>query len=191
MQVNNYIGKIKISIVDTLPAGIDVDASDLAGGRYNSENNTITWEEEKEINGDYDEVIEKEIIVVYEGQDVTKPLINTAKGIITTYYPEGHTPNGGEEKTTKEKETTSEVEQEYKVEKTVEKIWEDNNNLKGKRPESVNVCFQLFSVDKISSAVSSSTTVPFAVNCTFTLSGLFPFTLLLSSHIFSLFCLQM
>ena len=144
VKVNSYKGKIKVRIVDTLPYEIDEEASDIGGGTYDKATRTITWEEEIEgidtfSKGTYERTIEKIIKVVYKGQDVTKPIVNTVKGSIVTYYPEGHTSKPGEEKKKEEIETSSTVEQEYKVNKRVRKEWEDDNNAKGKRPESVTV----------------------------------------------------
>ena len=59
--------KIVFTITDQLPSGIDVDSSDLAGGTYNSKNNTITWtvtENIDEFTRLY-EVNNKEISITY------------------------------------------------------------------------------------------------------------------------------
>ena len=144
--IKNYKGTAKISIVDKLPAGLkEEDARvNLAGGTYNSADRTITWEQEVEVNtfetgSMYDETIEKEIKVVYEGQNVVATLVNEVTGTITIYYPENHSTNPGGERDTNTVTDTAEVEQEYKVAKQVEKVWDDNENIKGKRPESVTV----------------------------------------------------
>ena len=41
--INDYIGNGVITITDKLPYSIDLDNSNLDGGTYNSQNNTITW----------------------------------------------------------------------------------------------------------------------------------------------------
>ena len=145
IKMTDYIGKAKVKLVDTLPAKIDLSKSDLAEGSYDEATNTITWEETIEnidtytTNGEFNKTITKNIKVVYVDQDVTKVLVNKVAGSVTTYYPESYTPKPGEEKETVTKETEEKVEQEYKVDKTVEKIWEDNENSKGKRPQGIKV----------------------------------------------------
>ena len=142
-QINDYIGKATIIVTDNLPAQIDETKSDLQGGVYNEKDNTITWEEEVNIdtftNGAYTYNFSKTIKLVYINQDVTEDLVNTVSGETKLYYPENYPEKGGEEVKTDEKEETATVKQEYKVDKNVEKIWEDNNNIKGKRPNSVLV----------------------------------------------------
>ena len=139
----DYKGKVTASIVDTLPYEIDVSKSDFGGGIYNSRDNTITWNEERNVdtfaNGMYDETIEKQFTVVYVDQDVTKPIVNTVTGNMFIYYPEVHSTKPGEIRLSGQTETTAEVAQEYKVNKTVEKVWDDNDNLKQRRPDSVTV----------------------------------------------------
>ena len=139
----DYKGKVTASIVDTLPYEIDVSKSDFGGGIYNSRDNTITWNEERNVdtfaNGMYDETIEKQFTVVYVDQDVTKPIVNTVTGNMFIYYPEVHSTKPGEIRLSGKTETTAEVVQEYKVNKTVEKVWDDNDNLKQRRPDSVTV----------------------------------------------------
>ncbi len=160
INIRDYIGKAKITIVDKLPSAIDKDASQLQEGKYNSADNTITWEETIEnINtykdglltpehpedgvvteGRFEKTIEKQIKVVYDNQNPVGNLVNTATGSITTYYPDILEPIKPElEKETKKQEDTSTVEQEYKVDKVVEKRWDDNDNSKEHRPNSVNV----------------------------------------------------
>ena len=59
--------KVVFTITDQLPSGIDVDSSDLAGGIYDSNNNTITWvvtENIDEFTRMY-EVNNKEINITY------------------------------------------------------------------------------------------------------------------------------
>ena len=144
--IKDYIGKAKITLVDTLPAKINVEKSNLAGGTYNAETNTISWEERiPEVNTyeceneTYTKTIEKELKVVYEGQDLEEDLVNTVKGTTITYYPDNDPSHPGEPKTTLEKEDTAKVEQQCRVTKTVEKVWEDSNNQRGNRPEKIMV----------------------------------------------------
>ena len=142
-EVNDYIGKVKIIVTDTLPAAIDETSSDLAGGIYDAEERTITWEEEVNVdtytNGKYTHNFNKVVKLVYVDQDVTEDLVNTVNGETKIYYPDNYPEKGGEEVKTDEDEGTATVKQEYKVDKNVEKIWEDNNNSKGKRASSVMI----------------------------------------------------
>ena len=144
--IKEYQGRATITIVDRLPADIDINDArvDLDGGTYNAIDKTITWTEEVEVDtftaGEmYDETFEKEIQVVYKDQNVVETLVNEAEGTITIYYPENHTTDPGEERDTNTITDTAEVEQEYRVTKEVEKVWDDNNNAKGNRPASVTV----------------------------------------------------
>ena len=143
MQATYYIGKVSFELVDTLPYEVDVSKSDFGGGTYNKDEKTITWNEERNVdtfaNGTYNETVEKVITVVYVGQDVTKTIVNTVQGNMMVYYPDVHSTKPGEVRLTGQTQTTAEVEQEYKVNKTVEKVWDDNDNLKGRRPDSVTV----------------------------------------------------
>ena len=134
MQATDYIGKVSFELVDTLPYEVDVSKSDFGGGTYNKDEKTITWNEERNVdtfaNGTYNETVEKVITVVYVGQDVTKTIVNTVQGNMMVYYPDVHSTKPGEVRLTGQTQTTAEVEQEYKVNKTVEKVWDDNNNLR-------------------------------------------------------------
>lgn len=80
----NYSGKIKdykgdatLTIVDTLPYGINENESDLNGGIYNSDNKTITWTENITgintfRNGNYNVNYTKNIKLKFVGLDATK-----------------------------------------------------------------------------------------------------------------------
>ena len=140
-EITNYQGRVRITIVDKLPADIDINDAgvDLDGGTYNREDRTITWTEEVNVTETYNETIEKEIQVVYKDQNILETLVNEVTGTVTIYYPENHTTDPGEERDTNTVTDTAEVEQEYKVIKEVEKVWDDNNDVKGNRPESVTV----------------------------------------------------
>ena len=145
MVISSYKGKVNVTIVDKLPAEIDIEDErvNLAGGIYNATERTITWKEEIEVdtfaNGNYDETWRKEIKIVYKNQNVTQSLVNEVEGKVSLYYPEGHSSNPGGERLNNIAADSVEVEQEYKVAKQVEKVWDDNEDTKGNRPESVTV----------------------------------------------------
>ena len=142
--IKDYIGKATIEIKDTLPAEIDVSKSNLSGGSYDALNNTITWLEtidniDTYINGAYENTFTKQIEISYINQDVVSELLNTVKGKVSVFYPEDYVLKPGEERAQQEAETEAIVKQEYKVNLEIEKQWIDNDNLKGKRPDSVAI----------------------------------------------------
>lgn len=93
--------------------------------------------------------ITKQIEVVYENQDVIRNLNSKVEGKTTIYYPENYiTEKAGEEQKQESKEARVEVKQDYKVHFKVVKIWDDNNNIKGKRPESITVEIRVMPNDK-------------------------------------------
>ena len=133
-SISDYIGEATVTIVDELPYKIDTSKTyDLDGGIYDDELQTITWVEEIDNidtykNGEIS--VTKEISLVYKDIDVTEAkVINTAEGKI-----ELKTPYKTDEVT-----TTKELETEFFVDKTVKKIWEDNNDNKEKRPDSIMI----------------------------------------------------
>ena len=104
-KIENYIGKAKIEITAKLAKGINAEKSDLAGGIYDSQTNTIKWTKEIENidtfeNGNYTEKIKKEITIVYK-EDITitdkKDIEIKVEGKTITYYPEGYLDKGGQE----------------------------------------------------------------------------------------------
>ena len=142
--IDNYKGKATVVIVDTLPAQIDVDKSDLDGGIYNSTYKTITWEETIEdidtfTNGTYYYGFYRTITLVYTGQNMAEDLSNTVVGTVNVYYPEEHSSKPGEVQETETAEDTAVVKQDYKVDLKVEKVWDDNDNQKGHRPDGIIV----------------------------------------------------
>jgi len=50
VNVKDYIGEGKFTIIDYLPNTIDVNLSDLDGGIYNSSNNSIKWEITRDVD---------------------------------------------------------------------------------------------------------------------------------------------
>ena len=83
--VKDYIGDVKISLVDKLPYPINEDASDLDGGSYDAETKTISWTMNKAHNtyADGEEItIEHEIKVVYSGAQARDLLLDTVEGKI-------------------------------------------------------------------------------------------------------------
>lgn len=131
--VNPYLGKATVTMVDTLPYEIDQEKSNLADGVYNAEKKTITWEETVEnINtvteGSKTIEITKQIHLVYRNLDVTKEnVVNNVTGTIRLETPE-------KEETV---ETTKEIPAEYLTNITVNKIWNDNEIQKVRRPQSI------------------------------------------------------
>ena len=77
-EIDDYKGDVSLILVDTLPYAIDESSSDLAGGTYNSEELTITWEEDVDTVNTYSTgeaatiSITKTITVLYEDIDLTE-----------------------------------------------------------------------------------------------------------------------
>ena len=152
-NIKRYMGKAKTEIVVLLPANIDTQKSNLAGGIYNENAHTITWTQE--INnidttesGTQTVEIAKQIGIVYKGQDVTKDLVTQAGGKIITYYPQSYEAKPGQELVRKTATDEVVVKQDYKVNYRVQKVWEDNENIEGKRPDSVTITILLMPQNK-------------------------------------------
>ena len=136
-QITDYVGNARIEIVDYLPYTIDESLSNLHGGTYNSDNDTITWEVGLgRINTYTDSTvgninITRNIEVVFTEMNYTgTSFTNKAQGkvILEETNQEEQTP-----------EASKVTETEFVKDITVEKVWDDNNNIKGNRPESVTV----------------------------------------------------
>ena len=134
-QVEDYIGKAQITIVDELPYPIDTTKSELAGGTYNEANNTITWVEVVEGIDTYTQVesgkieVNKTIKVVYKNVDDRNTEIeNAVNGRLKLLTPE---------KTSEGVTTTSETVIKSVVNIPVSKVWEDDSDKLGKRPTRV------------------------------------------------------
>ncbi len=89
-SVKDYLGSGTITIIDTLPYPIDTSKSNLDGGIYNNDNQTITWTETVNINS-YSSTenlqtisIEKNISLTYTGiVGRDRQMINSVKGSIS------------------------------------------------------------------------------------------------------------
>ena len=145
VKIEDYKGKARIEIVDKLPAGIDLSKSEIEEGTYSEINHTITWVEMIEdidtfaSGKTYTKEITKEIEVVYKDQNVIEDLVNEVEGTTTVFYPEEYLSKGGDELGKIRAGANVTVEQNHKVDLKVVKVWEDNENAKGRRPESVTV----------------------------------------------------
>ena len=130
----DYIGDAEVTIVDTLPYGIDISNSDIANGTYNSQNNTITWVETiKDINSyenkNSDITINKTIKVVYTGiNQGTTDIENRVTGSVKTKTPE---------KEFEGVEASADTTTEFIVNIPVSKIWDDEDNKLNQRPTRV------------------------------------------------------
>ena len=123
IKIENYIGTATITIVDILPAEIDITESNLQGGIYNTEDKTITWIISQEVNT-YEDLnsgiinFAKEITLKFKDLDPTaSELTNKVKSTLKTE-------NNTDEK---DDEYTSEVDVKGKV--IVRYIDEDGNQL--------------------------------------------------------------
>ena len=123
IKIENYIGTATVTIVDILPAEIDITESDLQEGIYNEEDKTITWIISRKVNT-YEDLnsgiinFAKEITLKFKDLDPTaSELTNKVKSTLKTE-------NNTDEK---EDEHTSEVDIKGKV--IVRYIDEDGNQL--------------------------------------------------------------
>ena len=153
-RITNYVGNAKVEIIDYLPFAIDEAVSNLAGGLYNPTTHTITWVEDLGRINTYTNPeqgnisITKNIEVVFTEMDYTgTSFINRAQGKITLEETD-------QEQETPEAEKVTETE--FVKDVTVEKVWDDNEDIKGKRPESVTV--QLTASGKVVDNVEDITT---------------------------------
>ena len=132
-KIDDYTGKVTVTIIDTLPYEIDEQKSNISGGTYNAVEKTITWEETIEdidtfTSGTKEIIITKQITLVYKDIDVTQEKIeNKATGTIKLETPE-------KEETV---EDIKEIPTEYLTNITVNKIWNDNETQSERRPESI------------------------------------------------------
>ena len=133
--ITDYRGVATLTIVDYLPYEIDEAKSNLNEGVYNRIEKTITWTEQingidtyttgaREINRT------KNIELVYVNVDVTEATIdNRVTGTIKLETPEKeHTVEEGEN-----------LPVNFRVDIPVEKVWDDNEDVKGRRPASVTI----------------------------------------------------
>ena len=123
IKIENYIGTATVTIIDILPAEIDITESNLQGGIYNEEDKTITWIISQEVNT-YKDLnsgiinFTKEITLKFKDLDPTaSELTNKVKSTLKTE-------NNTDEK---DDEYTSEVDVKGKV--IVRYIDEDGNQL--------------------------------------------------------------
>ena len=135
--IENYIGRAQVTIVDTLPYKIDVAKSSLNGGTYDEESQTITWVElvdgiDTYTNPESGNIeIHKTIKVVYLNMDVSKETIeNNVSGNVKLLTPS---------KTSEEVTDTATTNTEFKMDITVNKVWEDNDTQSNRRPEVITI----------------------------------------------------
>ena len=131
-RITNYSGRATVKLVDKLPYAIDEAKSDLAGGTYDAQAQTITWEEAVEgiqLTEEKEVTINKTIKVVYTGisQETT-----AIKNVVTAHI-EYETPEMESDEVTANWTTTTG----FIVNIPVSKVWEDDSNKLGQRPTKV------------------------------------------------------
>ena len=145
--IQDYIGNATVTIVDQLPYEIDESkANNIAetGGVYHQANKTITWTETIENINSFTSTnnvvnITKEINFVYQNVDTSDTVVeNTVTGTINLTTPEK------EETVT----TTNEIPAEYLTDITVTKVWDDEEDVAQKRPDSVYIVIKEGVVEK-------------------------------------------
>ncbi len=133
--IQDYIGDATLTIVDKLPYHIDEEASDKQEGVYDEVAKTLTWTEEikginsyTETNNEINRI--KNLKLVFTDIDVdAESMTNEATGKIELKTP----------KKTDEKKDTEETEIDFKIDIPVEKVWSDNEDEHGKRPEEIEL----------------------------------------------------
>ena len=134
-KITEYMGDAQVIITDYLPYAIDEEQSNIADGIYNEEDKTITWIQDIKDIDSYNNVnnninIVKNISLVFKDVDYSLGrFTNNVTGKITLEATD-------QEREIKTSKTTG-IELERII--TVNKIWDDNNNIKGNRPQSVTV----------------------------------------------------
>lgn len=134
-KITEYMGDAQVIITDYLPYAIDEEQSNIADGIYNEEEKTITWIQDIKDIDSYNNVnnninIVKNISLVFKDVDYSLgSFTNNVTGKITLEATD-------QEREIKTSKTTG-IELERII--TVNKIWDDNNNIKGNRPQSVTV----------------------------------------------------
>ena len=131
-KITDYSGKATVKLIDTLPYAIDEARSDLAGGTYDTQAQTITWEEPVEniqITEEKEITVNKTIKVVYK--DVS-PDVVSIKNVVTGHI-EYETPVMTSDEVTANATTTTG----FTVNIPVSKVWEDDSNKLGQRPTKV------------------------------------------------------
>ena len=131
-KITDYSGKATVKLVDTLPYAIDEAKSDLAGGTYDAQEQTITWEEAVEniqITEEKEVTINKTIKVVYTG--ITQGT-TSVKNVVTGHI-EYETPAMTSDEVTANSTTTTG----FTVNMPVSKVWEDDSNKLNQRPTKV------------------------------------------------------
>ncbi len=131
-RITDYSGRAAVKLVDKLPYAIDEAKSDLAGGTYDAQAQTITWEETVEniqITEEKEVTINKIIKVVYTGINQGTTAI---KNIVTGQI-EYETPVMTSDEVTANSTTTTG----FTVNVQVSKVWEDDSNKLGQRPTKV------------------------------------------------------
>ena len=131
-RITDYSGRAAVKLVDKLPYAIDEAKSDLAGGTYDAQAQTITWEETVEniqLTEEKEVTINKTIKVVYTGINQETTAI---KNIVTGHI-EYETPAMTSDEVTANSTTTTG----FTVNVPVSKVWEDDSNKLGQRPTKV------------------------------------------------------
>ena len=131
-RITDYSGRATVKLVDKLPYAIDEAKSDLAGGTYDAQAQTITWEEAVEgiqLTEEKEVTINKTIKVVYTG--ITQGT-TSVKNVVTGHI-EYETPVMTSDEVTANWTTTTG----FIINIPVSKVWEDDSNKLGQRPTKV------------------------------------------------------
>ena len=129
--LSEYTGDITIKIVDTLPYKIDTGKSTYNEWMYDPEGPTLTYEKTYHEAQTIGELQLPELSLVYLDVDTAaKTIDNTVNATIKL--------KTGEE-ITNSTSATAKVKVAYETDVDVSKVWEDDSDSRGKRPESVTL----------------------------------------------------
>ena len=134
INLADYIGSSEIKIVDKLEYEIDENRSTLDGGIYNKNDKTITWTITNDVNTyentNNEITYSKNISLVYVNvAETNRTIENNVQAEVKLSTPE-KTSVASSECNVKIPET---------IDVSIEKIWDDNNDQDGKRPDEVQI----------------------------------------------------
>ena len=121
-------------MVDYLPGAIIEEESELAYGVYNEDDNTITWNLTSQVdalNGETDHLYyPKNINLVYKNiNKMNDSITNTVYSTVELYTPEKR----------EEVNTSLTIPISHTKEVHVTKVWDDDNNADGRRPQNITL----------------------------------------------------
>ncbi len=127
--LSKYKGDINVKIVDTLPAKIKVNESQLDGGTYDASTNTITWNVPYQnintyLNGNKVLNVSKHVKVKYESYEGVTNILNTVRS--TTSFTGNYSPIVNDDSADTSVDLKGRLIVQYLVEGTDYKLYDDD-----------------------------------------------------------------